>query len=177
MTSHVSDFQTPVESRSTRAGQDCGDGDGEMEDSSSDEEGDRHQSGSRNSRSRRKGRQSSSHSAVPPPFSPLNYPQYAPGGVGYPVGPYAAPFYRPLSLTPWSSMGSINMYPSPFSPREGLATPQQSRIPLSRSFPLLNGDKVGGLGPLASANPNEGTNYFTPTPCVSLPPLVNVSDF
>ena len=129
-----------------------------MEDTSSDEEENRRQSEPRSSRSRRKGRHSLDHSAAPPLFSPLHYPQYAPGGAGYPGGPYVSPFYRPLALTPWSSMSSISMYSTPFSPREGQLPPPQSRIPLSRSFPLLSGEKVGGLGSSASADPHQGNH-------------------
>ena len=155
---YVPGFQTPAESRSKRVSQDCPDGDGEMEDISSDEEENRCQSEPRSSRSRRKGRHSSDHSAAPPLFSPLHYPQYAPGGAGYPGGPYVSPFYRPLALTPWSSMSSVSMYSTPFSPREGQLPPPQSRIPLSRSFPLLSGEKVGGLGPSLSADPHQGNH-------------------
>ncbi|XP_076436455.1 uncharacterized protein LOC143275980 [Babylonia areolata] len=121
----------------------------------------------REARSRqRRGRIKSHHSAAEPSstFPPPHYRHYAPPGMpAYPVGHYPSPMYAaPFSLTPWSSVSSLGVMPPAYHPVG--AGQARAGIPLSRSFPLLNGElAAGGFGASAAGLPGGAAEKTQPS--------------
>ena len=164
----LSDFQTPVASHTRRVSHKAENSEEEAEDSESDDCEHQHRRQHRSGSSKRR---HSSHAA--PVFSPLHYAPYVGGGGGYLPGLYSSPLNRPLALSPWSSVSSLGLFSSPYSPRDERTTvpapPPPPGMRPSWSFPLLNGEKVGDGVPAASGI--GGKFFFVDAEGVDCPPL------